>query len=179
MNLRDATADDIEPMREIYAHHVLHGLGTFEEIPPDAAAMVERVAGVRALGLPWIVAESAGRLIGYAYASTFRPRSAYRFTAEDTIYVAPGHAGRGVGRALLTEILERSARLGVRQMTAAIGDSGNAASIGLHRACGFEVAGVLRAIGFKHGRWVDVVLMQRALGPGDGDPPEGDGWFKA
>jgi phosphinothricin acetyltransferase len=178
MILRDATPADLEPMRAIYAHHVLSGFGTFEETPPDAAAFSARVDAIRDLNLPWMVAEAAGRVTGFAYASTFRPRSAYRFTAEDSVYIAPDQVGKGVGRALLGEVITRCTQLGIRQMTAVIGDSANAASIGLHRAWGYEIAGVLRAIGFKHGRWVDVVFMQRDLAEGDAIPPQGDGWFR-
>jgi L-amino acid N-acyltransferase YncA len=176
MIVRAATASDLEPMRDIYAHHVLGGLGTFEETPPEATDFAQRIEAVRALGLPWLVAEVQGRVFGYGYASTFRPRSGYRYTAEDTVYVAPDRVGQGVGRALLDEIVSRCSALGLRQITAAIGDSGNAASIGLHRACGYEIAGVLRSVGFKRGRWVDVVLMQRALNDGDATAPEGKGW---
>jgi phosphinothricin acetyltransferase len=177
MIVRDATTSDLEAMRDIYGAHVLSGFGSFEEAPPEPQAFAERMQAVQAMGLPWLVAEAAGRVAGYAYASAFRPRTGYRYTAEDTVYVAADQAGRGVGRTLLNEVIARCERLGLRQLTAVIGDSGNAASIALHRACGFEMAGVLRSVGFKHARWVDVVLMQRPLDGGDAIPPEGYGWL--
>jgi L-amino acid N-acyltransferase YncA len=176
--VRDFAPDDLEPMRAIYAHHVRHGLGTFEETPPEAEEFAARAAAVKALGLPWLAAEVEGRLAGYAYAAPYRPRSAYRFTVEDSVYVAPDRAGQGVGRALLAGVMERCAGAGLRQICAFIGDSGNAASIGLHRSLGFEASGVLRSAGFKHGRWVDVVVMQKLLGEGDTSPPAGQGWIQ-
>ena len=124
-----------------------------------------------ARGLPWLVAEADGAVAGYAYAGPYRARPAYRFTVENSVYVAPAMAGRGLGRALLTRLLALCEAAGCRQVVAIIGDSANAASIGLHRACGFRDVGVLRAVGFKHGRWVDTVLMQRAIGEGGGSPP--------
>ncbi len=172
---RDATPEDAAALAAIYGHHVLHGLGTFEEIPPDAAAMAGRLATVRAVGLPYLVAEQAGGLLGFAYASPFRTRAAYRFVAEDSVYVAEGQAGRGVGKALLGAVLERCATLGVRQMIAVVGDSENAASLGLHRSLGFEVRGVMPAVGFKHGRWVDIVMLRKALNGGETLPPSGPG----
>ena len=177
--VRDFRDDDLEPMRAIYAHHAAHGLGTFEETAPEAQEFAGRAAAVTALGLPWLVAEVEGRAAGYGYASPYRPRSAYRFTVEDSVYVAPGEMGRGVGRALLAAVVARCEGLGLRMMYAFIGDSENAASIGLHRSAGFEVSGVMRPAGFKHGRWVDVVVMQRRLGEGDSSPPEGPGWMAA
>jgi phosphinothricin acetyltransferase len=176
--VRDFRDDDLESMRAIYAHHVRHGLGTFEETPPEADDFAGRAAAVRALGLPWLAAEINGRLVGYGYASPFRPRAAYRFTVEDSVYVAPDRTGQGVGRALLAGVVERCAELRLRLMYAFIGDSGNDASIGLHRSLGFEVSGVLRPAGFKHGRWVDVVVMQKHLGEGDATPPDGEGWMR-
>jgi phosphinothricin acetyltransferase len=161
--IRDLADDDIDALVEIYGHHVHQGFGTFEEVPPSGDEMATRVAAVRAAGLPWLAAEEDGRLSGYAYASAFRPRSAYRYTAEDSVYVAPWAHGRGVGRALLGELLARCQGLGLRQMLAVIGDSGNVASIALHRSLGFETIGIARDIGFKHGRWLDVVWMQRSL----------------
>lgn len=176
MIVRDYAPADLEAMRAIYAHHVLHGLGTFEEVPPDADDFAARAEAVVAKGLPWLVAEAGGQVVGYAYASPFRPRSAYRFTVEDSVYVAPDHTGRGVGRALLSAVVERCQALGLRSLFAFIGDSGNSASLGMHRAVGFEVSGVLRSAGFKHGRWADVVVMQRSLGEGDESLPSGEGW---
>ncbi len=177
MVVREATPDDIDAMGAIYAHHVRVGFGSFEETPPERDAFAERVSGVQALGLPWLVAEIAGHVVGYAYSSSFRPRSGYRYTVEDSVYVDPAHAGQGVGRALLEAVIERCRALGLRQMAAVIGDSGNTASMALHRGCGFEMAGVFRSVGFKHGRWVDIVLMQRALNDGDATPPQGRGWL--
>jgi L-amino acid N-acyltransferase YncA len=166
MRVRAARPGDAEAVAAIYAHHVLHGLGTFEEVPPSVEEMAGRMAAIAADGLPWLVVEDAdGALAAYAYASQFRPRAAYRFAVEDSVYVAPQALGRGVGRLALAELIAACERLGKRRMAAVIGDSGNAASIGLHRALGFEPAGVLHEMGFKHGRWVDVVLMERALTP--------------
>jgi phosphinothricin acetyltransferase len=169
--VRDADAADMARLQAIYAHHVRHGLASFEETPPDLAEMDRRRAEVQARGLPYLVVESAGRVEGFAYAGPYRARPAYRFTVEDSVYVAEGAGGRGLGRAALGAVIERCTALGLRQMVAVIGDSANAASIGLHRRLGFAAAGVLRSVGFKHGRWVDSVLMQRALGPGDAAPP--------
>lgn len=171
--IRPSTDDDVAALAAIYAHHVLHGTGTFELEPPDAAEMARRRADVRGKGLPWLVAERDGQVVGYAYANHFRPRRAYRFCLEDSIYLAPAVIGRGVGKALLAELVARCEALGARQMLAVIGDSGNAGSIGLHRSLGFAHTGILKASGWKFGRWLDVVLMQRALGPGDTCvPPE-------
>jgi L-amino acid N-acyltransferase YncA len=164
--IRPSTDADVVGIAAIYAHHVLHGAGTFELEPPDAAEMQRRRADVLAKPLPWLVAERDGELLGYAYANHFRPRRAYRFCLEDSVYVAPEAQGQGVGRLLLAELLARCAALGARQMLAVIGDADNAGSIGLHRALGFRDAGVLQASGWKFGRWLDVVLMQRALGEG-------------
>jgi phosphinothricin acetyltransferase len=175
MRLRPATPEDIGQVQAIYAHHVLNGLGTFEEVPPAVEEMGQRYEAVRGRGLPWVAAELDGRVAGYAYASPFRPRAAYRYTVEDSVYVAPDAAGRGIGRALLEAVISECERLGLRQMVAVIGDSGNASSIALHRACGFEFKAALPGLGFKFGRWVDVVWMQRALGAGDGRGPDAPG----
>jgi phosphinothricin acetyltransferase len=171
-SIRPAAEPDIDAIQRIYAHHVRTGLASFEEVAPDVAELTRRWRAIVAAGLPYLCALDAdGALAGYAYAGPYRPRSAYRFTVEDSVYVAPGAGGRGIGRALLCQLIEICAGLGKRQMIAVIGDSGNAPSIALHRACGFELTGTFRAIGFKHGRWVDSVLMQRALGPGSGSNP--------
>jgi phosphinothricin acetyltransferase len=172
-SIRPAADADFDAIQRIYAHHVLHGLASFEETPPDAAELMRRWRAIADAGLPYLCAteDAGGALVGYAYAGPYRPRSAYRFTVEDSVYVAPGQAGRGIGRALLRQLIEICINLGKRQMIAVIGDSGNAASIALHRACGFELTGTFLAIGFKHGRWVDSVLMQRALGPGSTTKP--------
>ena len=179
MILREASFEDAPALATIYAHHVLHGFGTFEETPPSAEELGQRLAEVRARGLPWLVVEDEvdGGLLGYAYASPFRTRTAYRFTVEDSVYVAADAQGRGVGKALLAELITRCEALGVRQMLAVIGDSANTASIALHRAAGFEMSGTTRAVGYKAGRWVDIVSMQRALGPGADAPPSGEGIF--
>jgi len=169
--IRPSRAEDIPVITAIYAWNVLNGTGTFELDAPDEAEMARRRDDVLAKGLPWLVAESAGSLLGYAYANHFRPRPAYRFCVEDSIYLADAARGRGVGRLLLAELLARCEAAGARQMLAVIGDSANAGSIGVHRALGFEPAGVLKAAGWKFDRWLDVVLMQRALGLGDSAAP--------
>lgn len=171
MQIRDAASDDFGAIQAIYAHHVLHGLGTFETEPPDLDEMKRRHAQITGDGFPYLVAADAAGVLGYAYANHFRTRAAYRNTVEDSIYVADHAAGRGVGKALLSALIERCTALGLRQMLAVIGDSGNAGSIGVHRACGFEHTGVMNAVGRKFDRWVDVVIMQRALGPGANTPP--------
>jgi L-amino acid N-acyltransferase YncA len=164
--VRPSTPADLEALRDIYAHAVTQGTGTFELEVPDIAEMARRRDDVLSKGLPWLVAEEQGRVLGYAYANHFRPRPAYRFSVEDSVYLHPEAQGRGVGRALLSELLARCQAAGARQMLAVIGDSDNHASIGVHRALGFERCGLLRAVGWKFGRWLDVVLMQRALGAG-------------
>lgn len=172
MLIRAVEDVDIPAVAAIYSHHVLTGLGSFEETPTSPAVMAGRIAAVRGLDLPWLVAEEDGEILGYAYASAFRPRPGYRYTAEDSVYVAPEVVGRGVGRALLAAVVARCEAMGLRRLLAVIGDSGNEASIGLHRALGFELVGVARGVGFKHGRWVDIVWMQRALNGGDQAPPD-------
>jgi phosphinothricin acetyltransferase len=163
MEIRDATDDDVAAIQSIYAHHVLHGLGTFETEPPEADEMRSRWRQITAAGFPYLVAVDTGTVVGYAYANHFRTRAAYRQTVEDSIYVAPAAMGRGIGRALLQALIARCAGLGLRQILAVIGDSGNAASIGLHASCGFEHVGTMKDVGRKFDRWVDVVIMQRAL----------------
>ena len=169
--VRPSTEADVPAIRAIYAHHVLHGLASFEEQPPDAAELRRRRADVLARGLPHVVAETGGRVLGYAYASPYRTRAAYRFTVEDSVYVAPDALGQGLGRLLLARVIADSESRGARQMIAVIGDSANLGSIRLHAQAGFREAGTLRAVGFKFGRWVDSVLMQRPLGPGDATLP--------
>jgi phosphinothricin acetyltransferase len=169
--IRDATERDMVAVRDIYAHHVLHGLASFEEEPPTIAELLARRAAVLGLGLPYLVAERAGEIVGYSYASSYRTRPAYRYTVEDSVYVRDGLAGNGIGSALLQALIARCETGPWRQMLAVIGDSGNAGSIALHRRMGFHVSGTLHAVGFKFGRWVDSVLMQRALGVGDSAPP--------
>lgn len=169
--IRDAVEADMAAIQAIYAHHVLHGLATFEEVPPSVEDLDARRLAILAAGLPYLVAEDAGQVVGYCYAGIYRPRAAYRYTIEDSIYVANDQTGRGVGLALLGELIRRCEAGPWRQMLAVIGDSGNAGSIALHRRCGFEMAGTLRSVGFKLGRWVDSVIMQRALGEGDRNAP--------
>ncbi|HWA60742.1 MAG TPA: GNAT family N-acetyltransferase [Caulobacteraceae bacterium] len=175
MRIRPATASDAGAIAAIYGHHVLTGFGTFEEEPPSPAEMGQRMAAVQARGLPWLVAERDGAVIGFAYAAPFRPRAAYRYTVEDSVYVAPEAIGGGVGRALVSQVIAACEALGLRQMIAVIGDSENAGSIGLHTALGFEPAGVGKAFGYKHGRWVDIVWMQKPLNGGDATPPDAPG----
>jgi phosphinothricin acetyltransferase len=175
MIIRPATAADAEAMAAIYAHHVLHGVATFEETPPTAGEMASRLQAVQALGLPWLAAEEDGRILGYAYAGAYRHRSAYRYTAETSIYVAADALRRGVGRALLQRVIEDCEALGLRQLLGVIGDSANAGSVGLHRSLGFEPIGTLPAVGYKHGRWIDVVFMQKPLNGGSTNDPEGKG----
>lgn len=172
--VRDARPEDMAAVQAIYAHHVLHGLATFEEVPPSVEDMIARRGAVIDAGLPYLVAERGGAVVGYSYASSYRPRPAYRHTLEDSVYVADGLAGRGIGAALLAALLARCQTGPWRQMIAIIGDTGNAASIALHRRHGFALTGTLHAVGFKLGRWVDTVLMQRALGPGAATLPGGD-----
>jgi phosphinothricin acetyltransferase len=170
MIIRMATAADAPALADIYAHHVREGLGTFEEEPPSTADMAGRLDGVLEKGLPWLVADD-GVVAGYAYAAPFRTRAAYRYVVEDSIYVAPDRMGSGVGKTLLTDLIARCEALGLRQMIAIIGDSGNAGSMRLHSSLGFNMVGLAPAMGWKHDRWVDVVWMQRALGQGGGQPP--------
>lgn len=175
MLIRPATEADAEALAAIYGHHVLHGFGTFEEVPPSPAEMDQRRRAIVQHDLPYLVAEDAGRVLGYAYAAPFRARAAYRYTVEDSVYIAPDAIGRGVGRAVLSAVLGACESLGLRQVLAVIGDSQNAGSIGLHRALGFEHAGVGRNVGYKHGRWVDIVWMQKALNGGAADAPNTEG----
>jgi L-amino acid N-acyltransferase YncA len=169
--IRPSDVADLPAITAIYAWHAEHGTGTFELEGPDAAEMTRRRADVLSKGLPWLVAERDGAVLGYAYANHFRPRLAYRFALEDSIYLAPEAAGAGVGRLLLAELLARCEAAGARQMYAVIGDSANLGSVGVHRALGFRDVGTMRSAGWKHGRWLDVVIMQRALGAGDATAP--------
>jgi len=155
----------------IYSYHVLHGLASFEEQPPALEEMRRRFDDVHSRGLPYLAADFGGVIAGYGYCAPYRSRSAYRYSLEDSIYVRHGFEGRGVGGALLRTLIERCEALGYRNIIAVIGDSANAASINLHASFGFLRVGMLRAAGFKFGRWVDSVLMQRPLGPGDATPP--------
>jgi phosphinothricin acetyltransferase len=165
--IRPSNADDVSAITAIYAWNVDNGSGTFELEAPDEAEMARRRDEVVGKGLPWLVAERSGQVLGYASANHFRPRRAYRFCLEDSIYLADAAKGQGVGKLLLAELMSQCEARGARQMLAVIGDSANAASIGVHRALGFEDGGILKSAGWKFDRWVDVVIMQRALGQGD------------
>jgi L-amino acid N-acyltransferase YncA len=170
--VRNAQEQDMPAIQAIYAHEVLHGIASFEEVPPTTDAMLARRASVLELGLPYLAAELEGRVVGYSYATAYRPRPAYRYTIEDSVYVAQGMQGRGIGRALLSALIARCETGPWRQMIAVIGDSGNAGSVALHRQLGFRLVGTFEAAGFKLGRWVDTVHMQRALGPGGDTLPD-------
>ena len=171
LRIRDAGPDDAAAIHSIYAYHVLNGLATFEEVPPPLEEMRRRYDAITAAGLPYLVAEHAGATAAYGYCSPYRTRSAYRYTLEDSVYVRHDLIGRGLGSALLAELIARAAALGYRQLVAVIGDSAHAASIALHARHGFLRVGTLRSSGFKFGRWVDSVLMQRPLGEGDATHP--------
>jgi len=166
--VRPSTEGDLDAMVAIYAHAVKHGTSSFEIVAPDRDDMARRRDDVLTKRLPWLVAQAKGKVVGYAYANHFRARPAYRFTLEDSIYLHPQAQGKGVGTVLLAELLARCEEAGARQMLAVIGDSNSHGSIGLHRALGFEHSGVLKSVGWKFGRWLDVVLMQRSLGAGAG-----------
>jgi L-amino acid N-acyltransferase YncA len=174
--IRPSRDDDVGAIAAIYGYHVRHGVASFEEVPPPVEEIARRRTEIVARGLPYLVAERAdgtdrGRIVGYCYAGLFRPRTAYRFTLEDSIYVDAAEVGRGIGRALLEPLLARATALGYRQMVAVIGGRETVPSIRLHETLGFSHVGVLPAVGFKFGRWIDIVLMQRALGPGAATPP--------
>lgn len=171
--VRPSADADVPDIARIYGHHVLHGLASFEEVAPAVEEMARRRADILSKGFPYLVAEEAGQVVGYAYCSAYRPRSGYRFSVEDSIYVAPGRGGAGIGSLLLPRLVHAATALGARQMIAVIGDSANHGSIRLHARFGFRHAGTLEAIGFKLGRWVDSVLMQRPLGEGASTLPPG------
>ena len=166
LRIRPSTPADLPAITAIYAWNVQHGTGTFELEAPEQTEMSRRRDDVLGKSLPWLVAERDGELLGYAYANHFRPRRAYRFCLEDSVYLADAAKGRGVGTLLLAELMARCEALGARQMLAVIGDSANLGSIGVHNKLGFEHVGVLRAAGWKFERWLDVVMMQKALGQG-------------
>jgi L-amino acid N-acyltransferase YncA len=161
--IRPAVASDIDAISLIYAHHVQHGTGSFETEPPDHAEMMRRWSEVEARGLPWLVAEEGSEIGGYAYAAPYRARPAYRHTVEDSIYVRADRLGNGLGKLLMPALIAAAQAAGMRQMIAVIGDSANEPSISLHRRFGFHDAGLLKDVGFKFGRWLDTVFMQRSL----------------
>jgi L-amino acid N-acyltransferase YncA len=177
--VRDARPEDLPAIQAMYAQFVLHGLASFEETPPDLAEMTRRFRAALAGGYPYLAAVDArhgnGTLLGYAYAGAYRPRPAYRYTVENSVYVGAQAQGRGVGRSLLATLVERCTALGFRQMVAIIGDSQNLASIRVHESLGFVRVGDLRSVGFKFGRWIDTVVMQRPLGEGDATLPAAAG----
>ncbi len=172
VTIRDADPADIPLITAIYGHAVRHGRASFETEPPDETEMARRHAAIAGQGMPYLVAELPGAgVVGYAYAGPYRPRPAYRFSLENSVYVAPDRQGAGIGRALLPALIACSEALGYRLMIAVIGDSANQASIRLHARCGFAHVGVLPAVGWKHDQWLDTVLMTRPLGPGAAEPP--------
>ena len=170
--IRPSLPEDIPSITAIYAHHVLHGTGTFEVTPPTPEDMRARREDVLSKGLPYLVAVDGDNVLGFAYCNWFKPRPAYRFSAEDSIYLAPEANGRGLGRLLLTELMAQAEKAGVRKLIAVIGDSANAASIGVHRSAGFAHVGTLKSCGWKFYRWLDVVMMDKALGFGDSCAPQ-------
>ncbi|HYE50866.1 MAG TPA: GNAT family N-acetyltransferase [Azospirillaceae bacterium] len=171
--IRPADEADLPAITAIYGHAVLHGASSYETVPPDAAEIGRRVAEVRGRGLPWLVAaDDDGTVLGYAYASPFRTRPAYGWTVEDSVYVADGAQGRGVGRLLLDALIRRCTELGYRQMVAVIGDAANAGSVGLHARAGFTEVGRMSGMGFKHGRWLEWLMMRRPLGEGEETSPQ-------
>jgi L-amino acid N-acyltransferase YncA len=170
--IRPSTDADIPAMTAIYGHHVLHGTGTFETEPPSQTDMTARRADVLGKSLPYLVIEQDGQVQGFAYANWFKPRPAYRFSVEDSIYMAQGAGGKGLGKLLLSELLAQLERGGIRKAMAVIGDSANAGSIGVHRACGFTQIGIVKSCGWKFGQWRDIVLMEKTLGLGDSTPAE-------
>ena len=172
MQIETASAPDLPEIQSIYAHHVLHGTGTFEEVPPSIEEMTGRHTAGVAGGHDWLVARDATGVLGYGYYGRFRHRSAYDWTVEDSVYVREDVRGQGVGKAIVAELLTLAEARGYRQMLALIGDSDNIGSIGMHASLGFLRAGVMRSCGVKFGRWLDVVIMQRPLGQGDRDVPE-------
>ena len=170
--IRSCRDEDLPAVTAIYAHHVLHGTATFETEAPDAAEMAQRRQAVLARALPWLVAAGDdGQVLGYAYCNWFKPRAAYRFSAEDSIYLHPNAQARGLGRALLAELERQAQAAGVRKLIAVIGDSANAGSVGLHRAMGFQDVGTIASCGWKFDRWLDIVLMEKAIGPGATQAP--------
>ena len=171
IKIRPSSESDIPSITAIYTHHVLHGTGTFETTPPTSEEMLARRADVLSKELPYLVLEDATGVLGFAYCNWFKPRPAYRYSAEDSIYLAATASGRGLGRLLLEELMAQAERAGVRKLIAVIGDSANHGSIGVHKACGFTPVGTLAQCGWKFDRWLDVVLMDKALGMGGATAP--------
>ena len=169
--IRSSHDDDVPAITAIYAHHVLHSSGTFETNPPELNVMAARRADVLSKGLPYLVVEQGEEILGFAYGTWFKPRPAYRYSVEDSIYLAPGVYRNGLGRALLAELLARCEAVGIRKVMAVIGDSGNAGSVGVHLALGFTQVGIIEACGWKFGAWRDIVIMQKTLGAGSDEPP--------
>ena len=172
LNIRPSRDEDVAAMTAIYAHHVLHGTGTFETDPPSETDMAARRADVLSKALPHLVAERDGTVLGFAYCNWFKPRPAYRYSAEDSIYLADAARGQGIGAKLLAELCKAAEAAGVRKLIAVIGDSANAGSVGVHRSQGFEHIGVMKDVGWKFGEWRDVVLMDKVLGAGSTTSPE-------
>ena len=170
--IRPSRAEDIASITTIYAHHVLHGTGTFEVDPPTPEDMANRRLDVLAKGLPYLVATEGSAVLGFAYCNWFKPRPAYRYSAEDSIYLAPEAQARGLGRLLLIELMAQAEKAGVRKLIAVIGDSANAGSIGVHRSVGFSHVGILKSCGWKFDQWRDVVMMDKSLGLGDTCAPQ-------
>ena len=171
-SVRPSSLEDIPAITRIYAHHVLHGTGSFETEAPSPDEMARRRDEVLQHQLPYLVAvDDDGQIVGYAYANWFKARPAYRFSAEDSIYVADGQHGKGLGRLLMNALIAACEAAGVRKLIAVIGDSGNHGSIGVHQAAGFTSVGTMRSVGWKFGRWLDIVMMEKTLGAGDSTPP--------
>ena len=169
--IRPSRDEDLPAITAIYAHHVCHGTGSFETEAPSVADMAARRADVLSKGLPYLVAEQDGVVVGFAYGNWFKPRPAYRYSVEDSIYLAPGLHRKGLGRALLAELLARCEAVGIRKVMAIIGDSDNAGSVGVHRSAGFQTVGTIDGCGWKFGAWRDIVIMQKTLGSGATQPP--------
>ncbi len=170
--IRPSQPEDLSAITAIYQHHVLHGTGTFEIEPPSLPDMTARREDVLSKGLPYLVIEENGQVQGFAYCNWFKPRPAYRFSAEDSIYLAPNASGKGWGRLLMAELCRAAEAAGIRKLIAVIGDSGNAGSIGVHTSVGLQSVGVVKACGWKFNRWLDIVMMEKALGHGDKRSPE-------
>lgn len=169
--IRPSSDADLPAITAIYAHHVLHGTGSFETEPPSIVDMTARRADVLSKGLPYLVVEQDGKIAGFAYGNWFKPRPAYRYSVEDSIYMAPDLQGKGLGRALLAELMARFEAAGIRKVMAIIGDSANTGSVGIHLALGFKQVGIVDSCGWKFGAWRDIVIMQKPLGLGDTQPP--------